>query len=96
MVLLGTIIGQIMTIYIRLEQTWLTIKKLCDLQVMGGVEELEARNYLSKKEKILIFRYFYQFSSFYYFFLRTMKCLTRAEIFFGDHQQLQQQFLGHG
>ena len=49
--LLGTIIGQIMTIYIKLEQTWLTIKKLCDLQVLGGVEELEARNYLSKKEK---------------------------------------------
>ena len=33
------------------EQTWLTIKKLCDLQVMGGVEESEARNYLSKKKK---------------------------------------------
>ena len=33
------------------EQTWLTIKKLCDFQVMGGIEELEARNYLPKKEK---------------------------------------------
>ena len=73
----------------------MTIKKLCDLQVMGGAEELEARNYLPKK-KILIFCYFYQFPGFYYFFLRTMKCLTRAEIFIGDHQQLQQQFLGHG
>ena len=33
------------------EQTWLTIKKLCDFQEMGGVEEFEARNYLPKKEK---------------------------------------------
>ena len=27
------------------KQTWLTIKKLCDFQVMGDVEESEARNY---------------------------------------------------
>ena len=32
------------------EQTWLTIKKLCDFQVMGAVEELKARNCLPKKK----------------------------------------------
>ena len=31
------------------EQTWLTMRKLCDFQVMGGREDLEARNYLPKK-----------------------------------------------
>ena len=44
----GTIISQIITV----EQT---IKKLCDFQVMGGVEESEARNYLPNKEKSQFF-----------------------------------------
>ena len=47
MVLVGTLILSNHDILLKaVEQTWLTIKKLCDIQVLGGAEESEARNYL--------------------------------------------------
>ena len=50
------------------EQTWLTIKKLCDFQVMGGVEESEARNYLPNEEKSQFFVIFTNLAVFIIFF----------------------------
>ena len=63
---------------------------------MGGVEESEARNYLPNKDKSQFFVIFTNLAVFIIFFLRNKECLTKAEIFFGDHPQPQQQFLGHG
>ena len=50
------------------DQTWLTIKILCDIQVLGDVEESEARNYLPNKEKSQFFVVFTNLAVFIIFF----------------------------
>ena len=61
----------------------------------GWYRGVRGKELPSKKRKILIFCFFTNLAVFIIFF-RTKKCLKRAEIFFGDHQQPQQHFLGHG
>ena len=46
----------------------MTIKKLCDIQVLGGVEESKARKYLPNKELSQFFVIFTNLAVFIIFF----------------------------